>query len=102
MSDVISLGSLRLSCPSSGLDLALTSNAHISTLARPCSDTPSITDIESGRVWLAPNTNVKLLLAVTWPSITLNQCSDALRKCLITALQNAAVSTMSILLSTYN
>lgn len=96
MSHTISLGNLRLSCPSTGLDLALTSSADISTLARPCSDTPSITDIESGRAWLAPAIDVKLPLAVTWPSCTSSQCSNALREYLPTALRHAAVSTTSL------
>lgn len=94
MSAHLHLGNLRLSCPSTGLDLALTSNASISTLAQSySSDTPSLTNIESGRVWLAPNTSVQLILAVTWPFSTCNQNFDALKRCLLTALQNAAVST---------
>jgi hypothetical protein len=96
MSAHIHLGNLRLSCPSTGLDLALTSNASISTLAQECSfDTPSSTDIESGRVWLAPTTNVKLLLAITWPSSTSGQHTN-LSKCLLAALRHAAVSTTSL------
>lgn len=96
MSVHISLGSLRLSSPSTGLDLALTSNADISTLARPCSDAPSITDIETGRVWLAPSANVRLLLALTWPSSISTQGSNALRQYLLTTLRRAPVSTTSI------
>jgi hypothetical protein len=96
MSVPIHLGSLRLSCPSTGLDLALTSNASISTLAQSCSsDTPSITDIGSGRIWLAPTTNVRLLLTVIWPSSTSDEQNSAVRKCLLTALRRAAVSTTS-------
>jgi hypothetical protein len=97
MSAPIRLGSLRLSCPSTGLDLALTNNASISTLAQSySSDAPSLTDIESGRIWLAPTTNAKLSLAITWPSSTSNQHSNALRACLLTALRHAAVSTTSL------
>jgi hypothetical protein len=97
MSAPIRLGCLQLSCPSTGLDLALTSNASISTLAQSCSsDTPSLADIESGRVWLAPTTNAKLSLAITWPSSTSNQRSNALRACLLTAVRHAAVSTTSL------
>lgn len=96
MSTHLHLGSLRLSSPSTGLDLALTSDAHISTLARPCSDAPSITDIESGHVWLAPNTNVKLLLDITWPSSASSHCFNSLRRRLLTALRHAAVSTTFI------
>jgi hypothetical protein len=96
MSAHIHLGSLRLSCPSIGLDLALTSNASISTLAQSySSDAPSLTDIESGRIWLASTTNSKLSLAITWPSSTSNQHSNALRACLLPALRHAAVSTTS-------
>jgi hypothetical protein len=92
----IHLGSLRLLSLSTGLDLALTSNASISTLAQSYSfDTPSITDIESGRVWLAPTTNVKLLLTVVWPSFTSDRQNNALRRSLLTALHRAAVSTTS-------
>jgi hypothetical protein len=97
MSAPIRLGSLRLSCPSTGLDLALTSNASISTLAQSCSsDIPSLTDIESGRTWLAPTANVKLSLAITWPSSTSSQSSNALRQSLFTALRQAEVSTTSL------
>jgi hypothetical protein len=93
MSDHISLGSLRLSCPSTGLDLALTSDIDMSTLAQSCStDTPSITNIESGRIWLAPSTNFKLHLDIAWPSSTSSQYSNLLRNCLLTALRHAAVS----------
>ena len=89
MSTPLDLGSLRLSCPSTGLDLTLTSNASISTLAHSCfSNTPSLTDMESGRIWLAPTTNLQLLLAITHPSLI----SHALRQCLITALRHAEVS----------
>jgi hypothetical protein len=96
MSVAIHLGSLRLSSPSTGLDLALTSNASISTLAQSCSsDTPSVTDIESGRIWLAPTTNVKLLLTIIWPCSISDQQNIAVRKCLLTALRRAAVSTTS-------
>jgi hypothetical protein len=96
MSVPIHLGGLRLSSPSTGLDLALTSNASISTLAQSCSfNTPSIAEIESGRVWLAPTTNVKLLLTVIWPSSTSDRQNNAVRKSLLTALRRAAVSTTS-------
>ncbi|KAI4849507.1 hypothetical protein E4T44_03231 [Aureobasidium sp. EXF-8845] len=92
MSVSIHLGSLRLSCPSTGLDLALTSNASISTLSQSCSfNTPSITDIQSGLVWLAPTTNVKLLLAVIWPSSTSDEQNNAVRRCLLIALRRAAL-----------
>jgi hypothetical protein len=96
MSVPIHLGSLRLSCPSTGLGLALTSNASISTLAQSCSsEIPSVTDFAFGRVWLAPTTNVKLLLTLIWPSYTSDQQNNAIRKCLLTALRRAAVSTTS-------
>lgn len=93
MSIRLHLGSLRLSCPSTGLDLALTSNVSISTLSRSCSfDSPLITDIEVGRVWVAPATNVQLHVIVAWPNSISRQQIDALEKCLLTALRHAAVS----------
>lgn len=96
MSVPIHLGGLRLSSPSTGLDLALTSNASISTLAKSSSSgTSSITDIESGRIWLAPATNVQLLLTVVWPYSTSDEQNIAVRKCLLNALRRAAVSTTS-------
>jgi hypothetical protein len=101
MSAHLHLGNLRLSCPSTGLDLAVTSNASISTLAQCSSERPSLANIEAGRVWLAPNTTVQLILAITWPSPASSHRSDAFRKCLLTALQRAAVSTRSPLLREY-
>ncbi|THY80068.1 hypothetical protein D6C93_10057 [Aureobasidium pullulans] len=72
MSAHIDLGNLRLSCPSTRLDLVLTSNASFSTLAhRSFQDTLSATNIESARVWIAPATNVHLLLNITWPSFAI-------------------------------
>jgi len=89
MSTPLDLGTFRLSCPSTGLDLTLTSNASISTLAHSCfSDTPSLTDIESGLLWLAPATNLQLFLAITHPL----SASHALRQRLLTALRHAEVS----------
>ncbi|CAD0089253.1 unnamed protein product, partial [Aureobasidium vineae] len=55
---------MRLSCPSTGLDLALTSNASISTLAQSC-NTPSITHIESGRPSQFSSTCLFLAVSLT-------------------------------------
>lgn len=89
----LDLGSLRLSCPSTDLDLALTSSISISTLSHSCSlNTPSITDIESGRIWLSPATNVQCHVHVTWPSNTSAQQIMLLNQCLVTAIRHAAVS----------
>ncbi|KAI5269969.1 hypothetical protein E4T47_06585 [Aureobasidium subglaciale] len=86
----LDLGNLRLSSPSTGLDLALTSSASISTLAA-CSflDTPSITNVESGRVWVAPATNVQLLLDFVWLSIPSSY--DILQQRLVNTLRHAAL-----------
>lgn len=89
----LDLGSLRLSCPSTGLDLALTSNAAISTLSQSCSFvTPSVTNIESGHIWVAPATNVKVHVNVHWPNSMSGQQVNNSKQCLITALRHAAVS----------
>jgi len=89
----LDLGSLRLSCPSTGLDLALTSKTSISTLSHSCSlNTPSLTDIESGRVWVSPATNVESHVHVTWPSNMCAQQIILLNQCLVTAIRHAAVS----------
>ncbi|KAI5199105.1 hypothetical protein E4T39_06399 [Aureobasidium subglaciale] len=84
------LGCLHLSSPSTGLDLALASNAFISTLAA-CSflDTPSITNIGSDRIWVAPATSVQLILHISWPYGSF--CLDTLSRCLIDALRHAAL-----------
>lgn len=93
MSTHLDLGSLRLSCPSTGLDLALTSKTSISTLSQSCSNnTPSITDIESGRIWLSPATNVQSQVHVTWPSNMSAQQIILLNQYLVTAIRHAAVS----------
>ncbi|KER00539.1 hypothetical protein AUEXF2481DRAFT_34760 [Aureobasidium subglaciale EXF-2481] len=86
----LDLGSLRLSSPSTGLDLALTSGASISTLAA-CSflDTPSITNIESGRVWVAPATSVQLLLDFVW--LFVPSSYDILEQRLVNTLRRAAL-----------
>ncbi|KAK6007682.1 hypothetical protein QM012_004496 [Aureobasidium pullulans] len=95
MSVQLDLGSLRLSCPSIGLDLALTSSASISTLLHSCSlNTPSVANIESGRLWVAPAANVKLHVIVTWPSSLSKQRVIKLNQYLVTALQHAAVSSI--------
>lgn len=89
----LDLGSLRLSCPSTGLDLALTSNASISTLSQSCSfNTPSVTNIESGHIWIAPAANVKVHVIVNWPNSMSGQQTLTSKQCLITALRHAAVS----------
>ncbi|KAI4720980.1 hypothetical protein E4T48_02739 [Aureobasidium sp. EXF-10727] len=90
MSAHIDLGNLRLTCPATGPDLSLTSNASISTLAQSC-NAPSLTDIESGRIWLSPATSVQLLVTITWPSSVPNQQLVPLKQCLLTALQHAAL-----------
>ncbi|KAI4728037.1 hypothetical protein E4T49_04151 [Aureobasidium sp. EXF-10728] len=90
MSSRIDLGNLRLTCPATGLDLTLTSNASISTLAQSC-NTPSLTDIESGRIWLSPATSVQLLVTINWPSSVNKQHLVSLKQCLPTALQHAAL-----------
>ncbi|KAG9537785.1 hypothetical protein KCU79_g20516, partial [Aureobasidium melanogenum] len=90
----LDLGSLRLSCPSTGLDLALTSKASISTLFQSCSlNTPSLTDIESGCIWLSPATNLRSHVHVTWPSNTSAQQIILLNQCLVTAIRRAALWT---------
>jgi hypothetical protein len=95
MSAHIDLGNLRLSCPSTRLDLVLTSNASFSTLARRSfQDTLSATNIESACVWIAPATNVHLLLNITWSSFASGQYIDILKHRLLTALRHAAVSAL--------
>ncbi|THW64281.1 hypothetical protein D6D20_02997 [Aureobasidium pullulans] len=90
----IDLGNLRLSCPSTRLDLVLTSNASFSTLARRSfQDTISATNIESACVWIAPATNVHLLLNITCPSFASGQYIDILKHRLLTALRHAALWT---------
>lgn len=93
MSFQLDLGSLCLSCPSTGLDLALTTNASISTLSQSCSfNTPSVTNIESGHLWIAPTANVKVHVIINWPNSMSAQQTITSKQCLITALRHAAVS----------
>lgn len=98
----LDLGSLRLSCPSTILDLALTSKASISTLSPSCSlNTPSLTDIEAGRIWLSPATNLRSHVHVTWPSDISAQQIILLNQCLVTAIRHAAVSLIILTPRTY-
>lgn len=90
----IDLGQLRLSYPSTGLDLALTSNAFLSTLSSLSAiENLPFASLESGRVWLSANTNVQLLLRITWPALSSSQETNLLKRRLLSALRDAAVST---------
>ncbi|KAG9680079.1 hypothetical protein KCU87_g66, partial [Aureobasidium melanogenum] len=66
--------------------------ASISTLSPSCSlNTPSLTDIEAGRIWLSPATNLRSHVHVTWPSDISAQQIILLNQCLVTAIRHAAL-----------